>query len=119
MAWTDTPYDTLINDVKKKGDSNAYYELLVQFRDGYPTQVDSLIKYSKIMSLKYNDKKAYFDYLDALLFKDAIETDYYQHYGKLDIKKMHKQRKEEVIYLLNEMVRNKVLTQAQFDSIKK
>lgn len=55
-----TNYDTLINRLKKHGDTDAYDELFYSFKDCcFDESTDSVMVYSKIMAEKFNYEKAY------------------------------------------------------------
>jgi len=87
-----TNYDTLIDKVKKHGDTDAYDELFYSFKDCcFDESTDSVMVYSKIMAEKYNYEKAYFDYFQAVCYKYSID---YSNFPQTDISKMNKQAKQ-------------------------
>ena len=114
-----TNYDTLIKRVKNKGNIDAYDELFYGFKDSYKTErTDSLMTYSKIMAEKFNYEKAYFDYFEAFGEKNDIKIDF-SDYSKIDISKLEKNTKKQATDWLKNMVKEKIITIEQFDSIKK
>ncbi|MCF6133462.1 hypothetical protein [Flavobacterium wongokense] len=114
-----TNYDTLIHRVKNNGDKDAYDELFYGFKDGSEVErTDSLMFYSKIMAEKFNYDKAYYDYLEAFGEKHEFKVDF-SDLATIDISKLEKDSRIEATNWLKNMVSEKVMTQKQFDSIKK
>ncbi|MCD9576869.1 hypothetical protein [Flavobacterium soyae] len=112
-----TNYDTLVNRVKKKGDEDAYLELFYDFKEcGKEVRTDSVMVYSKIMALKYNYERGYYDYLQALYEKYGAD---YSDFEKIDISKLDKISKKPIEDWLNLMLAKKVMTQKDFDAIKR
>ena len=73
MNQITTNYDTLINNIRNKGDIDSYYELFAGCIDGNKIeQTDSVMKYSRVMAEKFNCKKAYLDYYYAFCLKNSI-----------------------------------------------
>lgn len=114
-----TNYETLIQSVKNSGDKDAYDELFYAFKDSNEAgRTDSLMVYSKIMAENFKYEKAYFDYFEALCEKHNVEV-YFTSYSKIDLTKMERLARNKANDWLNKMVTEKVITQKQFDSIKK
>lgn len=112
-----TNYDTLINRVKKHGDTDAYDELFYSFKDCcFDESTDSVMVYSKIMAEKFNYEKAYFDYYEAVLEKYSIDN---SNFPQIDISKMNKQEKLKLENWFKMMVEKKLITQQRYDSIKR
>lgn len=112
-----TNYDTLINRVKKHGDTDAYDELFYSFKDCcFDESTDSVMVYSKIMAEKFNYEKAYFDYYQAVLEKYGIDN---SNFAQIDISKMNKKEKMKLENWFKMMVQKKLITQQRLDSIKK
>jgi hypothetical protein len=119
MNQITTNYDTLIKRVKNEGNEDAYDELFYGFMDSNKAErTDSVMIYSKIMANKFNYERAYFDYLDAFCEKNDIEIDF-TDYSKIDISKLNKNTKKEVTDWFKNMVKEKIITKEQYDSIKK
>jgi hypothetical protein len=114
-----TNYDTLIHRVKNQGNIEAYDELYYGFMDSNTAErTDSLMIYSRIMAEKFKYEKAYFDYFQAFGEKHNVKIDF-GDYSTIDISKMDKVSRKEAKDWLKYMVCEKVMTQQQFDSIKK
>lgn len=114
-----TNYNTLIKRVVDKGDIDSYDELFYGFMDANKIeQTDSVMKYSKIMAEKYNYEKAYYDYLKAFFEKYDLKIDY-SNYGTIDLTKFKKNQEIQAENWLQKMLNNKLITKAQYDSIKK
>ncbi len=112
-------YDSIVNRVKNFGDKDAYSELFYSFKDSnFAERTDSLMVYSKIMAEKYHDERAYIDYLDALTEKYNVEKDI-GNYSTIDISKLDPNEKEKVINWLNKMLQNKIISQKEFNEVKK
>jgi hypothetical protein len=112
-----TNYDTLIDKVKKHGDTDAYDELFYSFKDCcFDESTDSVMVYSKIMAEKYNYEKAYFDYFQAVCYKYSID---YSNFPQTDISKMNKQAKQKTEDWLKIMAEKKLITQQDFETIKR
>ena len=119
MNQTSSDYDTLTNRVKKKGDANSYDELFYSFMDSNEgEQTDSLLIYLRIMAEKYNYDRAYFDYFEALCRKHDVDVDY-SNYSNINISKMNEVNKKHALEWLNKMLKNKIILEKEFDSIKK
>ncbi len=119
MNQITTNYDTLVKRVKNDGNEDAYYELFYGFKDSnLAERTDSLMIYSKIMAKKFNYEKAYFDYFEAFAEKNDIEIDF-ADYSKFDISKLNENTKKEATDWLKNMVKAKIITIEQYDSIKK
>lgn len=119
MNQITTDYDTLANRVKNKGMVEAYDELFYSFMDANEAErTDTLMIYSKIMAEKYNYKKAYFDYFKALCEKYDINVDY-NDYKNINVSKLKGSQKKQAEEWLNKMLEKKIITQSEFNSIKK
>jgi len=112
-------YDSIIHSVKLKGDTLAYNELYYYLMDSNKKdRTDTLMYYSQIMAEKYKYDLAYFYYLTALCekydipFKDA-------NYSAINITSMDKLSRKEVENWLNKMLEKKIITQEQYDSVKR
>ena len=114
-----TNYDTLVNRVNRKGDEDAYDELFYGFIDWNETsRTDSVMKYSKIMALKFDFEKGYSDYFYAFCEKYNVELDWGK-LSSLDISKLKPFQKNEAINWLKKMRYKKVITETEFRQIKK
>lgn len=114
-----TNYDTLIKRVKNKGNIDAYDELFYGFIDANETErTDSVMVYSKIMAEKFNYGNAYIDYFEAFGKKNNLKIDL-ANYSKIDISKLDEKTKKEATDWLKKMVKAKIITIEQYDSIKK
>ena len=114
-----TNYDTLIKRVKNEGNEDAYDELFNGFMDSnLAERTDSVMIYSKIMAEKFNYEKAYYDYFEAFGKKNDVEIDF-SDYSKIDISKLKKNTKKETTDWLKNMIKEKIITKQQYDSIKK
>ena len=112
-------YDSITNRVIKYGDEDAYSELFYSFKDSnFGERTDSLMIYSKIMAEKYNDEKAYIDYLDAISEKYELKNEI-GDYTTLNISKLDKSKKEKILSWLNLMLKKKIITQQEFEQVKK
>ncbi|WP_165828939.1 hypothetical protein [Flavobacterium sp. HTF] len=112
-----TNYDTLINRVKKNGDTDAYDELFYSFKDCcFDESTDSVMVYAKIMAEKFNYERAYFDYFQAVCYKYNID---YSNFPQIDISKIEKKDKQELENWFKFMVERKQISQQTLDSIKK
>ncbi|QOW09561.1 hypothetical protein Q73A0000_03870 [Kaistella flava (ex Peng et al. 2021)] len=112
-------YDSITNRVMKYGDEDAYSELFYSFKDSnFGERTDSLMIYSKIMAEKYNDEKAYIDYLDAITEKYELKNEI-GDYTTLNISKLDKSKKEKILSWLNVMLKKKIITQQEFEQVKK
>ena len=113
-----TNYDTLVKRVKNDGNEDAYDELFYGFIDANEIErTDSVMVYSKIMAEKFNYEKAYFDYFEAFGKKYDTETNF-RDYSKIDISKLKPNTKKEATDWLKNMVKAKIITIEQYDSIK-
>ena len=112
-------YDSIAIRVKNFGDKEAYSELFYSFKDSnFEERTDSLMIYSKIMAEKYNFEKAYIDYLDAITEKYGIKNDL-GNYSTINLTKLQPNEKKEIINWLEKMHKNKIITQNQYDEVKK
>lgn len=112
-------YDSIVNRVNNFGDKDAYSELFYYLKDSnFIERTDTLMVYSKIMAEKYYYERAYFDYLDALIEKYNVEYEF-GNYSTLDISKLEPKEKKQVIYWLNKMLQNKIISQKEFNEVKK
>jgi arginine/lysine/ornithine decarboxylase len=119
MNTMTTDYDTLIHRIKNMGDRDSYDELFYAFME-YPFEykTDSIMFYSKIMAEKYNYERAYFDYFKALCEKYDIQENY-KDFSKIDLSKMDKVSKKQAEDWLKLMLNRKVITQENFNSVKR
>jgi hypothetical protein len=112
-------YDSITKQVKYKGNVDAYDELFYYLMDSDKiARTDTLMYYSKIMAEKYNNEVAYYYYFTALCEKYDIpfeDTDY----SSINISLMDDSIKKQVKNWLNEMVEKKIITQEQYESVKK
>jgi hypothetical protein len=114
-----TNYDTLIHRVVKTGDLDAYDELFYGLKDSNEAErTDSVMIYSKIMAEKFNYERAYFDYFYALCEKYDIEVDF-DHCSNINLTRMGKLPRKEATDWLKKMVAKKMITEKEFDLIKK
>lgn len=112
-----TNYDTLVNRVKKKGDEDAYLELFYNFKEcSIEVRTDTLMAYAKIMALKHNNERGYYDYLQALYEKYGVD---YSNSSKNDISKLDKVSKKPIENWLKLMLDKKMMTKKDFDAIKR
>jgi len=112
-------YDTLINRVKYKGNIDAYDELFYHLMDSDDiARTDTLMSYSEIMAERYNYKKAYFDYFKAYCEKYNINVDY-DNYSSINISLLDKSSKQKAENWLRKMVNKKIISEEQYNSIKK
>jgi hypothetical protein len=113
-----TNYDTLVYKVKN-GDRDSYDELFYSFMDANEAErTDSLMIYSKIMAEKFNYEKAYYDYFKALCEKYGINVDF-SDYSNINIKSMNESEKNQANDWLRKMLKKQIITQKQYDSVKK
>ena len=102
----------------KYGDEDAYSELFYFFKDSnFGDRTDSLMFYSKVMAEKYNDEKAYIDYLDAISEKYELKNEI-GDYSTLNLSKLDELKKENILKWLKIMLQKKIITQQQFDEVK-
>lgn len=114
-----TDYDTLINNVRKKGDVDSYDELFYGFMDSNRAgRTDSLMIYSKIMAVQYNYEKAYIDYITALCEKNNMKFEY-NNFSSINILLMDKTSKLQAEDWLKKMLEKKVITQEQYNSVER
>ncbi|WP_147473959.1 hypothetical protein [Chryseobacterium nematophagum] len=119
MNQITTDYDTLINRVKFQGNIDAYDELFYSFMDSNKAErTDSTMIYSKIMSEKYNYEKAYIDYLTALSEKNEIKFNF-DDFSTINISLMDDSSKKKTEDWLKKMLERKIITQQQYNSVKK
>lgn len=112
-------YDSITKLVKTKGDTLAYDELYYFLMDSNKEdRTDTLMYYSKIMAEKYNSDLGYFYYFTALCekydipFKDA-------NYSSINISSLDKSSKRQAEDWLKKMLEKKVITQEQYESVKR
>ncbi|WP_125349382.1 MULTISPECIES: hypothetical protein [Empedobacter] len=112
-------YDSITTKVKKLGDEEAYSELFYHLKDSnFEGRTDSLMVYSKIMAEKYHFEKAYIDYLDAITEKYGIENDI-GNYSTINLSQLKSKEKQEIIDWLSKMVEKGIITEKQFQEVKK
>jgi hypothetical protein len=112
-------YDSLTYKVKAKGDTSAYDELFYGFIDSNKAErTDSVLRYSRIMAESFHYDRAYFDYLRALCEKNNIENNW-DSLSELNLTKIDEASKAAITSWLNQMLQNKIITQEEFDSVKK
>lgn len=112
-------YDSIINRVKFYGDEEAYSELFYHLKDSnFEDRTDTLMFYSKIMSEKYNNEKAYIDYLDAITEKYNIDKNI-GNYSTINLTKINPTEKKEIINWLEKMLEKKIITEKQFEEVQK
>jgi hypothetical protein len=112
-------YDSLIKNIVSKGDTNAYDELFYGFIDSNKTErTDSVLRYSRIMAETYRYDRAYFDYLKALCEKYEIQNDW-SKLSELNLAGLNETSKHLALDWLNQMLKDKIITQEEFDSVKK
>lgn len=111
--------DTLAYRIREKGDRDSYDELFYSLMETVePVSTDSVMFYAKIMAEKYQYGRAYFDYLQALCRKSNISYNY-DDYSTLSLVKMDSATKKQTVDWLNKMIKSKMITKEQYDSIKK
>lgn len=114
-----TDYDTLINRVKFRGNTDAYDELFYHFMDSDKiARTDTLMYYSKIMAEKYNYEKAYIDYITALCEKNNMKFNF-SDFSTINVALMDKSSKKKVEDWLEKMLEKMVITQEQYNSVKR
>lgn len=119
MSQITTNYDSLVKRVKYKGNINAYDELFYGFMDSNEAErTDSTMIYSKIMAEKYNYEKAFFDYFKALCEKYNIDVDF-SNFSTINISLMNNSSKLQAEDWLKKMLEKKIITQQQYNSVKK
>ncbi|MFV0196759.1 hypothetical protein OBK01_00885 [Empedobacter falsenii] len=112
-------YDSITTKVKKLGDEDAYSELFYHLKDSnFEGRTDSLMIYSKIMAEKYHFEKAYIDYLDAVTEKHGIENNI-GNYSTINLSQLKSKEKQEIIDWLSKMVEKGIITEKQFQEVKK
>jgi hypothetical protein len=112
-------YDSISKLVKTKGDLNAYDELFYFLMDSNKEdRTDTLMYYSKIMSEKFNSERAYLDYFKALCEKYNINVDL-SNYSSVDISSIDMSAKKKAENWLKKMLEKKIITQEQYDSVKR
>lgn len=117
MNGITTNYDTLVDRVKKWGNEDAYLELFYDFKEcGKDVRTDSVMVYARIMALKHNYERGYYDYLQALYEKYDLD---YSDFSKIDISKLEKTSKKSIEDWLNLMLAKKIITKKDFDAIKR
>lgn len=119
MSQITTNYDSLVKRVKYKGNIDAYDELFYGFMDSNEAErTDSTMIYSKIMAEKYNYEKAFFDYFKALCEKYNIDVDF-SNFSTINISLMNNSSKLQAEDWLKKMLEKKIITQQQYNSVKK
>lgn len=119
MNTITTPYDTLIHRIKNRGDRDSYDELFYSYMESpFEIRTDSTMFYAKIMAVKYNYERCYFDYFKALCEKYAVHEDY-QDFSKIDISKMDKSSKKQAEDWLKLMLDKKLINQENFNAVKR
>ena len=112
-------YDSITTKVKKLGDEEAYSELFYHLKDSnFEGRTDSLMVYSKIMAEKYHFEKAYIDYLDAVTEKHGIENNI-GNFSTINLSQLKSKEKQEIIDWLSKMVEKGIITEKQFQEVKK
>jgi hypothetical protein len=112
-------YDSLTHDVMTKGDTNAYDELFYGFIDSNKAErTDSVLRYSRIMAVNFKYERAYYDYLKALCEKNKIENNW-NTLSELDLTKRDANSRATTIDWLNQMLQDGIITQEEFNSVKK
>ncbi len=112
-------YDSIVNRVKNFGDKEAYSELFYYLKDSnFAERTDTLMIYSKIMAEKHNNENAYIDYLDAITEKYNVKKDL-GNYSTIDISKLEPKEKKQITNWLNKMLQNKIISQKEFNEVKK
>lgn len=110
-------YDSITNLVKNKGDVAAYDELYYFLMDSNKEdRTDTVMYYSKIMAEKYSNEKAYYDYFKALCEKYNVDC---SNYSTINMSKMESSSKKRAEDWLMKMLEKKVITQEQYNSVKK
>jgi len=119
MSQITTNYDSLVKRVRYKGNIDAYDELFYGFMDSNEAErTDSTMIYSKIMAEKYNYEKAFFDYFKALCEKYNIDVDF-SNFSTINISLMNNSSKLQAEDWLKKMLEKKIITQQQYNSVKK
>lgn len=119
MNQLSTNEDTLIYRIREKGDQDSYDELFYNLMETVqPVSTDSVMFYAKIMAEKYQYKRAYFDYFNALCRKSNISYDS-GDYSTPNLAKMNSASRKLAEEWLAKMVKNNLITKQEFDSIKK
>lgn len=119
MSQITTNYDSLVQRVKYKGNIDAYDELFYGFMDSNEAErTDSTMIYSKIMAEKYNYEKAFYDYFKALCEKYNIDVDF-SDFSTINISLLNKSSKRQAEDWLKKMLEKKIITQQQYNSVKK
>ncbi|WP_267403242.1 MULTISPECIES: hypothetical protein [unclassified Chryseobacterium] len=112
-------YDSITNLVKNKGDIVAYDELYYFLMDSNKEdRTDTVMYYSKIMAEKYSNEKAYYDYFKAFCEKYSLYIDY-SNFNKINLSKLPIQPRRTALEWLNKMLDKKIITQQQYNSVKK
>lgn len=110
-------YDSLRYYVKVKGDTNAYDELFYGFIDANEIErTDSVIRYSNIMATNFGFEKAYWHYLSAICEKNQVKFD---RLYNLDLTNVNGESKKEITTWLDRMLVEKLITEEEFNSVKK
>lgn len=110
-------YDSLVRNVRVKGDTNAYDELYYGFMDSNEIErTDSVLVYSKIMATNFSYQRAYYDYLKALCEKNQIKFD---RLYNLDLTNTNEQSKKTIVNWLDRMLTDNMITKEEFNSVKR
>lgn len=116
ISQISSDYDSLIYRVKFKGDSIAFEELYYGYLDsGLDYRTDSLMYYSNIMAEKYNYPDAYIIYFDAFLMKNNI---FFDGFRNLNLSSLSIKNREKAKEHLDIMLRKKIISKKDYDSIK-
>ncbi|WP_374175087.1 hypothetical protein [Flavobacterium tructae] len=119
MNQISTAKDTLVSKIRKDGDRDAYDELFYSLMEStVDERTDSIMVYSKIMAEKYHYERAYFDYFQALCRKAGIRYDY-GNYSSINLTNTDSVTKRLAKEWLAKMIKDKLITKQQYDSIKK
>ena len=112
--------DSIVNLVKTKGDTLAYYELFYFLMDSNESdRTDTLMYYSKIMAEKYEYKVAYIHYLKGFAEKHKTGSwNMDEDYSKFDISHLTEAEKKEIGDWLKKMLAKKIINKEQYNSIK-
>lgn len=112
-------YDSITNLVKSKGNVDAYDELYYFLMDSNKEdRTDTVMYYSKIMAEKYSNEAAYYNYFKALCEKNDVEVNF-SNFSEINISKMETSSKNKAEDWLKKMSEKKIITQEQYNAIKK
>lgn len=114
-----TNYDSLIELVVIKGDTNAYEELYYYYVESdNKERIDSILFYSRIMASNYNYERAYFDYLRVLCESNGLRNNF-QSVTEINLSESDDVVKIQIKQWLTEMLEKKMISQEEFDSVFK